>query len=532
MAYTVPVGEIWLLKNIPWGKDYKHTKYFSSASAQHSFICDSSRIIGSSNPKTAQNQIKDPLSGSIKIAGHQENYLGCSYICFVNTSIEGALPADHTYNYAFVDDVRYISNNVFEIDYTIDVFQTYLFQGGCSVDKAFIKRTHTQTDELGSNAHLEPEPLGFGDYTYSKLSSLIVDTSWKYLIFSALDLTQVSPQTQTKLEEMNLCYPYRGGGIIQGVYVYVCDSYVEMSNKIGGLRQGLAEAIIAVVAVPAGFVNRTNDDLITPSAEHKSEATGRYTNIDGYAPTNKKVLAFPYNMLHISNLEGTEKDYRWEYFADVNDIHFELWLSVTPDPELIAIPENYAGLAKDYDGRVTLNNFPHITWMSSYFKQWQQDKGLQTIVGSIAGGALAGFNIASPAEGSHPIKSAISGAGLGSVMAGMEFAKAQCHPNGYHGSGQGQSALFTAGVKNIYALQKCINANDARRIDNYFSRYGYAINKIENVHFTNPRFNQHYVQTAEVIISGGAPASVIRTISDAFNAGITFWKNTVGDYTL
>ena len=530
MAYTARLGELYLIKNIPWGKDYKHTKYFSSASAQFSYITHSSRLIGSSNPKTAQNQIKDPLSGTIKIAGHQENYLGCSYICFKNTPIDGSLPAEHTYNYAFVDNVRFTSSAVFEIDYTIDVFQTYLFQGGCTVNKALIKRTHTQTDVAGE--HLEPEPLGFGDYTYDKLSSLIVDTSWKYLIFSALDLTQVGPQTTTKLEEMNLCYPYRGGGIVQGVYVYVCDTFTEMSNKIGGLRQGLAEAIIAVVAVPAGFVSGVNDGLITPNAASKTEATGRYTNIDGYSPTNKKLLTFPFNMLHISNLEGTEKDYRWEYFSDVNSIHFELWLSVTPDPELIAIPLNYSGLQKDYDGRVTLSNFPHITWMSSYFKQWQQDKGLQTIVGSIAGGALAGYNIANPTEGSHPIKSAITGAGLGSVMAGMEYAKAQCHPNGYHGSGQGQNALFTAGVKNIYALQKCINAEDAERIDNYFSRYGYAINKIDNVHFTNPRFNQHFVQTAEVIISGGAPAAVIKVMSDAFNNGITFWKNEVGEYTL
>ena len=327
MAYTARLGELYLIKNIPWGKDYKHTKYFSSASAQFSYITESSRLIGSSNPKTAQNQIKDPLSGTIKIAGHQENYLGCSYICFKNTPIDGSLPAEHTYNYAFVDNVRFTSSAVFEIDYTIDVFQTYLFQGGCTVKKAFIRRTHTQTDVKGE--HLEPEPVSFSDYKLEKLSSLIVNTDFTWVVYAPFDVA--NPPTPDPDTE---AYPVKmsgiAGGVLQGLQARAYTSYTNMISDIENMDSRLAEKIVGIVAMPAGFV-QAGGVLGVIQPNNKTEGTLVPSGIDGYTPLNNKLWTAPFNTMLLSNTHGGNRTLKFEYF-DSSTPQFRLVLGIAPNP--------------------------------------------------------------------------------------------------------------------------------------------------------------------------------------------------------
>ena len=522
MPQVTPAGKIWLLKNIPFDKKYNHTKYFANSSAQHSWICSTSNpdhVIGA--VKEGQNQIKDPLHGTIKAQAHQENLMSCNYLCWKNTSVDNATQGQTLdfNNYAFVDDIRFVSSAVVEIDYTIDAIQTYLMQGKCAVGKSFIDRTHTQSDAVGD--HIEPEPVSYGDYKFNKLSSLFADPSLIYLVFSGIDLDNLP--TPSLMGDYQVMFPSRKGGMLQGCYVYAFETDVALSNKIGGLRTDLAEAIMAVISVPKMFVQYSNNLVSNVAAIQHDNATGRYTNIDGITPKNNKLFTFPFNMLEISNLEGTSKDYRWEYFSDVDNIKFNMTMSMTPDAEVIAYPKNYEGVTDDYDARVTMSDFPRTMYMSSYFAQWMQDKGLSSILNGImgaAGGAILGG-----------MPGAIMGGITGGISTGNEFTKAQCHPNGMHGSTQGNTALTSMGVKNFYAYQKCLCKEDAKRIDNFFTRYGYALNTTGTVHFTNPRFNQHYVKTQNCVVTGGASSLAIEAIREAFDKGITIWKNDVGNYT-
>jgi len=516
MAFIAPVGEIYLINQIEWGKDYKHTKYFSNATDQFNYITDSSRLIGANRPsKTAQNYIKNALSGTIKIKGHQENYLGCSYLCWKNTAIDSPLPEAHAYNYAFVDDVRYVSNEVFEIDYTIDVFQTYLFQGGCHVGKALIRRTHVQTDT--KYAYLEPEPVSFSDYKLEKLSSLLVNTDFTWVVYAPFDVA--NPPTLSADEAFPVKMSGMAGGVLQGLQARAYTSYTAMEADIENMDSRLAEKIVGIVAMPAGFI-QAGGTLGVVQPNIKTEASVKPDSIDGYTPLNNKLWSYPYCSLLLSNTHGGNRTLKYEYFSG-DTLQFKLILGIAPNPELLCAPVAYGrGFSgsndTNYAEAISITDFPHCAWTGNGYLSWFSTTGQHQIVNTV-GSLLNPLNWRSLGENMGHFA-------IDAGNASMTSAKS-------YGSTGGSTALMAGGAVNFYTYHQCVNKWDAYRIDMFFSRYGYAINRIGTVQFTNPRFNQHYVETAEISITGGAPASVIKTLCDAFNNGITFWSGSVGNYT-
>ena len=547
MAVTAFTGEIYFLKGTPFTPDYTHSIYFSSLSAQQSYM--QSKV---DRTLTEQNYIKTE-SGKIRVQSQEEHIRDCNYMMWKTPVIGDSSPEPaYTWMYAFILGIDYVSNNVSEITYAIDVLQTYaLFN--VDFKECLVERLTPFNDTIG--AHIEPESIGFSDYVLEKTSSLLVNTDFEYLVFSAFDLSVVTPSSSTTWDQVNVGYPQIVGGVLQGLYVYCFSTATECSNAIGGLRTGLAEGIIAVVNVPAGFITKQNDGRVTnATAPTKTEGVTNYVNIDGYTPKYNKLCTYPFNFLKISNLEGDGCDFRWEYFADRTNIHFKLVLSITPEPELIAIPLNYRGLDEDYDSRVTLTNFVHASWMSSYYSQWMHDKGIQGISAIIGGSFIAGmmgqsgtYSQLAPESrfvvptGEKADYSWTKMAGLGAASLGSEMAKAQTHPNGFHGSSAGQSALASYHKKNIYCYQVCVNFRDAYRIDSYFSRYGYACCRIykpfafsiDGATYAFPaNRNQMYIKTSGCIVTGNCAAEYCRLIEQIFDRGITWWKSAsvVGDY--
>ena len=72
----------------------------------------------------------------------------------------------------------------------------------------------------------------------------------------------------------------------------------------------------------------------------------------------------------------------------------------------------------------------------------------------------------------------------------------------------------------------------AKMIDDFFTRYGYAQNRIMNppVHV---RSKFTYVKTKGCKINGSMPAEAEKKIEDIFDRGVTFWNGIsgVGDFS-
>ena len=144
-------------------------------------------------------------------------------------------------------------------------------------------------------------------------------------------------------------------------------------------------------------------------------------------------------------------------------------------------------------------------------------------------GSTAAFNAAGiPLGAAIPLAALAAQAVSGAVHAAM--------PPQAHGNQQG-STLLSFGKLNYQIMNKHVTPEFATIIDDYFSRFGYATNKLKRPN-RNVRKEWTYVKTIGCCIDGtidnGLPASAMAEICKIYDNGITFWNNPahIGDYTL
>lgn len=145
----------YLLKDIEFNKDYAGVVDFDNKDLQRLYF-QSRRVYGF---PTTYNYIRGEIQ-SLRVEIPQIEVQKYSYFEFTNTTPDGSMK---TY-YAFIDDVRYVDPTTSQIIFTIDVWQTYLFdyeikdsfidrehQNRCSSDFRPIFNTEIEDIEVGSD---------------------------------------------------------------------------------------------------------------------------------------------------------------------------------------------------------------------------------------------------------------------------------------------------------------------------------------------------------------------------------------------
>ena len=72
-------------------------------------------------------------------------------------------------------------------------------------------------------------------------------------------------------------------------------------------------------------------------------------------------------------------------------------------------------------------------------------------------------------------------------------------------------------------------------IDEYFSMFGYKVNRLKTPNITGRRyFNYVQVGSSDDVASGSIPQKYMKEINDAFRKGITIWHDhsKIGDYSV
>ena len=97
------------------------------------------------------------------------------------------------------------------------------------------------------------------------------------------------------------------------------------------------------------------------------------------------------------------------------------------------------------------------------------------------------------------------------------------------------------GVLTFYFAHKVINEDNARRIDSFFDRFGYAVNQVQVPHQC-ARTYYTYLKTAGCSIHGTAygsvPADDEELICRIHDQGVTYWNGSnatsayVGDFSV
>ena len=156
--YIEPNTNIRVLKDVPLDKTFDHTIYFESASAQASYFMGLQKY--NLNNYTYQRVKR----GYARVGIKADNLYDCNYMMFQNTSY------GNKWFYAFITSVEYLNNECSQIEFEIDVMQTWFFD--YSLDQCFVEREHTVTDNIG--IHIEPENVNLGEYVFNDYKDLSV----------------------------------------------------------------------------------------------------------------------------------------------------------------------------------------------------------------------------------------------------------------------------------------------------------------------------------------------------------------------
>ncbi len=538
MPFPTPhITNIKLLAGVPLDATYRHSIYFASAGAQQSYFSGKA-VSGLSWSDCMYHREK----AAIRVNAPIEACEGVNYAMFQNTAYGSK------WFYAFVTDHTYINANCTELKIEQDVLQTWYFD--YELPKCFIERTHTPTDYIGDN--IVPEPLEYGEYLSYRAADLVQAQVWDVYMWTTFDPNNINQAA--------------GGDISTGIFSALAKTRIGRVNLAGGFAS--PSWVVDPRPVIKDIVDNHADKVeglvaITMTPEITLPVTQpftlRATNIDGYLPRNKKLFTSPYNVIGLSSSDGNINILRPEYFYrgsnpktrwnDGDTVNFYVTSDKNINETIIVCPEDYrvngtSMLAAEERAMnyVTLSGMPQCAWVSDAFKTFLAQNASNNAltlaigvgkVGAAALGLLGTEGLA--ASLAAPI--AVSGAGDIARVLGMTLGlddHARVAPV-KHGNITGTAAMALT-AKSVFAYNMCIHQDFAKRIDDYFDMFGYAINALGTVNL-NARPHWTYIKTRGSVAlpkGDGCPAGALSEIQSIFDRGVTFWTsgNDVGDYSL
>ena len=337
---------------------------------------------------------------------------------------------------------------------------------------------------------------------------------------------------------------------------------------------GKSDAIVKIVMMPSAIDNkntRQSNILINKNAEYeqtiKSDATfGTYT------PKNYKLYGYPYNYIVVDNNENESKTFIPQFVNDdiVNTgIKFKFMTSVLNGIVHI-YPTNYItnevtyGLSKEIGVECPFITSAYKDWLanSTISRNLAINNHIATSALSIASGIVGGSsdiktgdfeNTLVDSKGKvagysgnfieSPTGSLLqSGGGLGtraitstanaisnsaSFITSLVQQKAEHAeiPNSFVGTLGGNMSYITDRL-GFKITRMRVTAGVAKRIDDYFSVYGYKIMDWKTPKL-KVRSNWTFIKTAGCAIkSTNIPTQFEDAINKIFDNGITFWANT------
>lgn len=515
--YIEPNTTIKLYSGVPLDNTYNHTLYFASISAQNAYFS------GSQKYTLSANSYQRVERGRMRISLKADNIYDCNYLAFQNSNY------GYKWFYAFITGVEYVNNETSEVTFEIDSLQTYMFD--VTIKECFVEREHISLDDIGAN--IQPEPVQTGEYVISDYNPLDVNIADMAVLIMIAD-------------EDSQDYGDLYGGIYSGCELYaynatnttdikaILDTYIEKPDQVIGLY--MCPKIVLGASFTEGLVPYSTSPAINTyvlsSVSQASQTFG------GYTPKNKKLYTYPYNFLRIDNASGQSLNLRYEFFDNLTPV-IEVTGTFQMPVKLVARPCSYKGLpsytslggyTSSKSESITLESYPMCSWNVNAFQSWLAQNCVPIALNTIA-------NTTNSAIASQYAKHSTAMFGT-SVIGNVANILSQAYSASIAADEcRGSTTNGNVNVSNHYQMfykQRChVSRNYAEVIDNFFSMYGYATNKVKFPNISSrPHWN--YIKTSGCVAIGQAPTDDIRKICSIYDNGITFWKSAseVGNYTL
>lgn len=542
-----PDTNIRLLK-CPLKLDNKNQITFSNLTSQYNYFSSLPYL----EVEGSMYQRKD---SSIYYPGLYDDLFEYDYVMYQNDNY------NDKWFYAYITGMEYINDNMTRISIATDVFQTWQFD---LVYKAsYVEREMIDVSSDVPGANLNPEGLESGEYkvggtaeiddlnpvsvwAYGSDKITILGTEYDILVSHDASNNKVNgiPTsvnficTTSDLAYADLAYSLEAyGNQSEYVVAHFTVPYVAVKNNLHSFESQGAPANTYVIY---GTSTPTTQNLISTPA-----------TLDGYTPVNQKVRQYPYMYLGFNPAQGSSKVFRYEDFSSGTP-SFKIISEVNPNPTVYFIPQNYRGKTGDsMSDVVSLNGYPQLSSRVDVYNSWiaensgiinvqtnqnyanaQLDvyQGTGNLIGQITGLATSGGNgaiggltgVANTAWGME--KTAINYDYYIKNLNAQKERQALLPDNVTLGGSNATLLGYELFNDNIFT-RYTIKYQFAKRIDDYFSMYGYQTNELKIPNLNNrPKWN--YVKTAGINLLGDIPQEDLQMIKDIYDNGVTLWHDT------
>lgn len=523
------------LIQVPLENDYKHTLYFESKAAQQSYFQGRITAANSFSGDKFTYQRKDE---KIRINAQYDSIINCNYCMYQNAAY------NNKWFYAFITDIKYISDGVTEVYIETDVMQTWFFD--YALKQCFVEREHTKDDTIGANT--VPEGLETGSYICAGQTGYDGGlTDYVYVLASTLDYLVVDANADGYAKFAtagNKTY----NGVYSGVGYFVFDKG-ETANTVISVfsNNGVLDAVQCLFMAPKvlapldteASTRQVKSSTLPYTQDFRIEKQYLDNTITGIK--NNKLKTYPYCYLVASNLQGGEAIYKYEDFAN-EWCNFHLTGALTPGCSVRMTPKYYKGSDSkevDIEG-LNLAKFPICNFQGDVYTNWLTQNSANIAVAqdtgalSVAAGALstvAGVAAAATGVGAMAGVSMIGG-GVLSTMNGINQIKSNLAsieqqsftpPQARGNLNSGDVMAADEKIKFMFYAMS-IKPEYAKIIDDYFTMYGYQTNRVK-VPNTNHRSRFWYTKTVGCEIDGAMAQKDIQKIKACYDNGITFWRD-------
>lgn len=544
MANIFPNETVILYSGVRLDPEYHNTLRWHSLAAQNAYFHETLAPVSTRLTNLSYQRVN---SGVIRVQFTPGVLNQVNYMCFKNTDL------NNKWFYAFVTKVEYVNNVTCDIYYELDYIQSYYFD--CLFLDSYIERAHVSNDAIGANT--VPEPFEISEAWPALIREINLGDSGYAIVCAKVDL-QDSADFAGAAISGNLCSTVK-------YYIFNADrnsrqvgsvTYQGFTTLTGLLKSSAwanaANEIVSFFEFPFNLIATPTNTL--DNCETRDVLSTDYNitipnNLHGYIPRNNKLFTFPYNYLTVDNGD-TINQYRWEWFRN-NAVQFRYTGALCCNPEVYLMPIAYANSDGDsqpcWSQKSVISDFPQIPYAIDSYKAWlaqtQSSRKGKLVSGAAAGagtGALAGAKVGAAAGAAGAAAGGIIGGVLGAITGGigasgsnaMSEAEARDASNKYTGQSTGSTEL-AVGKQAFRVNQMAITYNQARIIDEFFTMYGYQINRVGTPsRFTRERWN--YIKTNGANFYGSAPAEAVRVFKRVHDRGITYWQthDEIGNYSL
>ena len=469
--------------------------------------------------------------------------------------------------YCFIRSIEYAAPDTAVLHIERDAWVTWVDR--IVPNQAYIERQRVSTAEDTAGANLLPESVSVQTYLKAQrvfralnqhTAYCAVICGWFNLSTDPDDPNYVDPNATAKTlfnehsaKSINGCAV--GGNILVSQQGQAFNALIRTIAILGG-------KVVASFPLPDNMVIRLGSvtiedydgstfsyDMYTynePLIADTTELSGAGDdNPWGFTPKNKKLFTFPYIMLSGSDHAGGEIIYKYDEFT--GKIVFDCRYVAGANPSLVLNPQNYQGLSNVGNATVN-NNVPQIPWDSNAYDNYMAANGnslmfarIQRKMDNVVGGLgyrpqhwtttddkkgqivehYKGTNIGGILGNAYDLamseeseKSSLQDIrGLGDTIMGVPSSNVQ--------------ASFGQIATSIY-LKYCSVA-DAKRVDNFFSRFGYRVDKVATISW-NKRSDYDYIKTQGANIGGTIPVTDKAKINALLDGGLTVFHSNYGSF--